>query len=327
MKPAVSVIILVYKVEEYIGECVRSLFEQTLEDVEYVFVNDCTPDASMDVLERVLDDYPARRGQVKILHNEVNRGQAYSRRRGMEAVTGEYIIHCDSDDWMELDMLERLYLEARTHDADAVVCGWMRNDQPAMTKYMQEGVNCRDSMLPDIVAVGEMQSVWRYLFKREVYERGVEFPLYNQGEDHTMVVQLAYRSKSIYCVNRPLYHWRTNMASITNAPGVQAVMNRFDGACANARQVEAFIERNGQVERFAKQLTALKLYCMFYLRPLLRKGECISEWRKAFPEIKGKVLFNKSIIFTNQIEYLVDMYCPRHMIKAIYRLRRKLASL
>lgn len=327
MRPAVSVIILVYKVEEYIGKCAQSLFEQTLEDIEYVFVDDCTPDASMNILERVLDDYPARRGQVKILYNEVNRGQAYSRRRGMEVVTGEYVIHCDSDDWMEPDMLERMYSAAQSYDADGVVCGWMRNDQPAMTKYTLEGVNCRDSMLPDIVAVGEMQSVWRYMFKREVYDRGVEFPLYNQGEDHALVVQMAYRSRNIYCVNRSLYHWRTNMASITNASGIQAVMNRFDGACANARQVEAFLDGNGQTERFASQLVALKLYCMFYLRPLLRKGENISEWRKAFPEIKGKVLCNKNITFTNQIEYLVDMYCPRRMIRAIYRLRRKLASL
>ena len=323
MKPAVSVIIPVYKVEAYIGECVRSLFGQTLQDVEYIFVNDCTPDASMDVLRKVMEEYPQRIASVKVVDKPRNEGLPAARRSGLEAAVGEYVAHCDSDDWMEPDMLERMYSAAHSYDADGVVCGWMRNDQPAITKYTQEGLNCRDLMLPDIVAVGEMQSVWRYMFKREIYDRGVEFPLYNQGEDHALVVQLAYQSKSIYCVNRPLYHWRTNMASITNASDAKSVMNRFEGACANARQVEAFLDRNGLNERFAPQLTALKLYCMFYLRPLLRNGEGVDRWRNAFPEIKGRVLCNKSIIFTHKIEYLVDRYCPRCVIRAVYRLRSK----
>ena len=326
MRPAVSVIIPVYKVGKYIGECVRSLFEQTLQEVEYIFVNDCTPDDSMDVLRKVMEEYPQRVDAVRVVDKPCNEGLPAARRSGLELAEGEYVAHCDSDDWMEPDMLERMYSAAHSFDADGVVCGWMRDNLPAATKYTREGLDCRDFILPDMVAVGEMQSVWRYMFKREVYSRGVDFPLYNQGEDHALVVQLAYRSKSIYCVNHPLYHWRTNMASITNAPDAQAVMNRFDGACANARQVEAFLERNGQAERFAKQLTALKLYCMFYLRPLLRKGEGIDKWKKAFPEIKGKVLFNKSIIFTTEIEYLVDRYCPPCIIRAVYWLRSRLSS-
>ena len=110
--PAVSVIIPVYGVEKYIERCARSLFEQTMEDLEYIFVDDCTPDASMDILARVMDDYPARRCQVKVLHNEVNRGLAYTRRRGVEASTGDYIIHCDSDDYVEKDIYEKLYAKA-----------------------------------------------------------------------------------------------------------------------------------------------------------------------------------------------------------------------
>lgn len=321
MKPAVSVIIPVYKVESYIGECARSLFRQTLEDVEYIFVNDCTPDRSMEVLREVMEEYPQRASAVRIVDKPHNEGLPAARRSGLELAAGEYVAHCDSDDWMEPDMLERMLSAARSYDADGVVCGWMRDDYPAETKYTREGIDCRDYILKDMVAVGEMQSAWRYMFRRDVYSKGVLFPKFNQGEDHALVVQLAYYSKSIYCVNKHLYHWRTNMASITNAPDTQAVMNRFEGACANARQVEAFLGANGQSERFASQVAALKLYCMYYLRPLLRKGEGVARWRREFPEIKGKVLCNKSIIFTHKIEYLVDRYCPPCVIRAVYRLR------
>ena len=322
MSPAVSVIVLVYKVERYIEQCARTLFGQTLRDVEFIFVDDCSPDRSMDILEQVLEDYPERRSQVRILRNEKNSGQAYSRRRGMEISTGKYTIHCDSDDWMELNMLERMYLEAESHDADAVVCAWFRDDKPEPTKYNRAGENLRDFILDDMVIVGEMQSLWRYLIKREVYSWGVEFPLHNQGEDHTLLVQLAYLSKSIYCVNTPLYHWRYNENSITHSTSVKAVLNRFDGACANACQVERFLEGRGEKGRFSSRLTALKLYCMFYLRPLLREGKAVAEWRSAFPEIKGKVLFNKHIKFAHKAEYLMVRCCPAAVIKMVYKWRK-----
>ena len=322
MIPAVSVIIPIYNVEKFIEECARSLFEQTLKDVEYIFVNDCTPDDSMEVLRKVIEAYPQRAPMVKIVVKPQNEGLPAARKSGLEEAEGDYIAHCDSDDWMEPNMLERMYLEARAYDADAVVCAWFRDDDPAPTKYVHFGENCRDFILSDMVAVGEMQSVWRYLVKREVYSRGVEFPRFNQGEDHALMVQLAFNCNSIYCVKQPLYHWRTNMASITNAPSALAVERRFKGACANARLVESFLVKKGKQDDFAPQLTALKLYCMFYLRPLLREGEAIDKWRNEFPEIKGKVLSNKHIKFAHKVEYLLVRCCPAAVIKQVYRWRK-----
>ena len=93
--PLVSEIVLVYKVEQYIERCVRSLMEQTFDDIEFIFVNDCTPDKSMDILRRVIEDYPARIPQIRIIENEVNRGAAASRNIGLDAATGDYIIFTD----------------------------------------------------------------------------------------------------------------------------------------------------------------------------------------------------------------------------------------
>ena len=322
MRPAVSVIVLVYGVEEYIAECARSLFGQTLKDLEFIIVDDCSPDASMAILERILDEeFPQRRGQVKSLRNEVNRGQAYSRRVGVETATGEYTIHFDSDDRAEPGMLERMYSEARKHDADAVVCAWYRDDEPVPTRYNRIEENIRDLILGDMVAAGEIQSLWRYMVKRELYSRGIEFPVFNQGEDHALLVQLIWNSKDVYCVPEPLYHWRTNMLSVTRDPSAQGIKRRFEGDCANARLVEAFLTRQGVRERFASQLAALKLQAMFDLRPLLRKGECLAEWRSAFPEIKGKVLSNKHIIFAHKLEYIIARYCPAAIVKLVYRWR------
>ena len=112
------------------------------------------------------------------------------------------------------------------------------------------------------------------------------------------------------------------MGSVTRDPSEQGIMRRFQGDCANDRLVEAFLTREGVRERFAQQLAAHKLLCLFDLRPLLRKGEAIDLWRNEFPEIKGKVLCNKHIKFAHKVEYLMVRYCPPAVIKAVYKWRK-----
>ena len=111
-KPKVSVIVPIYGVEAYIERCAVSLFEQTLDDIEYIFVNDCTPDESMKILSHVLSRYPHRTDQVVIINQPKNMGAAKAREVGIKAAKGEYIIHCDSDDWVDKDMYFLMYQEA-----------------------------------------------------------------------------------------------------------------------------------------------------------------------------------------------------------------------
>lgn len=88
MEIKVSVIVPIYKVESFIGRCVQTLMEQSLTEVEYIFVDDATPDRSMEVLEQVLQRYPQRRPTVRILHHDANQGLPAARNTGLEAATG-----------------------------------------------------------------------------------------------------------------------------------------------------------------------------------------------------------------------------------------------
>ena len=126
--PKVSVIIPVYGVENYIERCARSLFEQTLDDIEYLFIDDCTPDQSIKVLQQLLEEYPQRKHQVIIHRMEHNSGQAAVRKWGMQNATGEYVIHCDSDDWVDLDMYRAMYEKAKSDNSDFVVCDFIVTD-------------------------------------------------------------------------------------------------------------------------------------------------------------------------------------------------------
>ena len=121
-KPYVSVIVAVFNVEQYIAQCCHSLFAQTLDNIEFVFIDDCSPDHSMEIMRSILKEYPYRASQVRIIEHKTNKGVSKTREEGVNAATGEYIIHCDPDDWIELDMYERLYEKAMAEDADIVLC-------------------------------------------------------------------------------------------------------------------------------------------------------------------------------------------------------------
>ena len=89
----VSVLVPVYGVEKYIEECARSLFEQTYGNIEYVFVDDCSKDGSIAILERVAEEYPQRKSQTRIIRHDHNRGLGGARLTALQKATGEYVTH------------------------------------------------------------------------------------------------------------------------------------------------------------------------------------------------------------------------------------------
>mgnify|MGYP000541624267 CR=1 FL=1 len=145
--PLVSVIVPIYGVEPYIEKCARSLFEQSLENMVFIFVNDCTPDKSVEILRQVIEDYPRRYLQIQIIEHEENRGLAMARNSGLLIAKGEYIIHCDSDDWVELDMYEEMYEKAMKYDKLVAEMKLMSMLNESVVSANEEGWIAEDEML------------------------------------------------------------------------------------------------------------------------------------------------------------------------------------
>ena len=120
----VSIIIPIYKSLEYIEKCARSVFEQSYKDLEIIFVDDCGEDGSIDVVKRVLSDYPDMAEKVRFINHEFNKGCAASRRDGMKEATGKYILQVDSDDYVAPTMVEKMLAKAQEEDSDMVVCNY-----------------------------------------------------------------------------------------------------------------------------------------------------------------------------------------------------------
>ena len=208
-RPKVSIIVPIYNVEKYIERCAVSLFEQTYDNIEYVFVNDCSPDQSVDVLRQVLSRYPQRSSQAKIINHDRNRGVAASRNTALEHCTGEFVIHADPDDYIELDAVETLVAHQEKSNLD-IVTGQMIMHTKAQDvllpfpKYSNKEVMVIDMMQPTI-----MHSLANRLIKRSLFqdynirtEVGV-----NCGEDCWMMTRLAYYAESFDTIDKVVYHY------------------------------------------------------------------------------------------------------------------------
>lgn len=217
-RPKVSVIIPVYGAERYIEHCAESLFSQTLDFIEYIFVDDCSPDDSIKVLNAVLNRYPERQGQVRIIRNKINLKQAGSRSVGLRAAAGDYIIHCDPDDWVENNIYELLYRKAISTDADIVTCDFLLEREQDSNRYHFPIIFSPHDCIQKATMKSHW-SLWNRLVKRELIEMNkIEFiPGVNMWEDLGFMIQCYYFANKIEYVSKPLYHYNlTNDQSITN---------------------------------------------------------------------------------------------------------------
>ena len=209
--PKVSVIIPVYSVEEYIGQCARSLFSQTWEECEFIFVDDGSPDNSVSVLEEILfEEFPQLQSRVKILH-EANSGLPRARMTGLAAATGDYIIHVDSDDWVEPDYVRLLVEKAVKEDADVVYCDFFK-------EYTRTNkVCCEGDLVSEtgpVAAKGMHNNVirgymWNKLERRSLYDLSSMFvPVHGFHEDLVFQTQTLCNARKVVHLNEPLYHYR-----------------------------------------------------------------------------------------------------------------------
>ena len=209
MNPKVSILVPIYNVSQFIERCAVSLFEQTYENIEYVFVNDCTPDGSIQVLEQVMKRYPLREKSTKIIDHTVNRGLAAARNTAVENCSGEFIIHVDSDDYVELSMVETLVnqqLRSKSDIVSGVSVMYMVNRH---TLLPNPHYNSKEEFVIDMMQLTINHSLCRRLIRRSLYvdygvgaKEGV-----NCGEDCWVMTQLAYYASSFSFVDEIVYHY------------------------------------------------------------------------------------------------------------------------
>lgn len=315
----VSVVIPIYNAGKYIERCLRSLFEQTLDEVEYIFVDDCSLDNSMDILYQIMEEYPKRKKDVKIITHEVNTGQSGARRDGMRIATGEYVIHCDSDDWVDLEMYELMYRKAIEDQVEAVCCDIaMEFDDRIQMLRVLDGYEDHQLMSECIVPISvEYFSMCNRLVSRKVYERHTIQPFegVNMWDDVGMSIRIRYFVKGTSVINRPLYHYnRQNEVSTTRRP----LKERIDEQDLCIEHLTDFFKQESALEQYRLFLSYLKLHSIEELF-----FHDVDEWLSRFADVKHD-LWTVRKLFRGS--YLVKFYTLRFggiIGKLIWRRRWK----
>ena len=312
--PKVSVVIPVYGVEKYIERCAVSLFEQTLDDIEFVFVDDCTPDRSIDILEHVIEKYRLRFVEknyaVRIERLSSNSGQATVRRKGVSLCSGDYIIHCDSDDWVAPDMYEQLYNMAVQNDYDMVWCDYFRSDGIHHEYIKQESNTGTLDLVGNMLAGSSSKligSVWNRLYKRRLHQ-DIVFPTENMNEDLVIVTQLVLACKKIGYLPKALYYYYINPTSICMQPNEQAILRNLKGAVANNDLLMSVLEKRGLLTILEQQIVSKKIACKELLIPLLGQRKYRDLWRSTFAEVNSQIISNSYISRNSRVRALCLLY-------------------
>lgn len=321
----ISVIIPIYGSEKYIERCVRSLFEQTMtKGIEFIFVNDCTPDNSISILKSVLEQYPSRKQQTFIIEQPTNHGPDYARKTGVAKACGRYVAFCDSDDWVELDTYQRMLEKAVAEDLDMVICNDYIMDKTGKDRPRHKRVFSGSDLAPKrimslqlsgILAGGVVQK----LVKREYYEGGLLLPQSNIGEDLLLSVQIIDRCKKIGYLERPLYHYFYNAESLSHQPSRDVAIKRCYDYKKNIDLIIDYLKSEKKYEQCKYDLSPIKLRCRFILIPYI--NTCYNLWRSIYPELDTWEHF---IHFpcAQKIEYIMirlHLYKLLNILRSVYK--------
>lgn len=208
----ISVIVPVYRVEQYLRQCVDSILNQTYEDLEVLLIDDGSPDRCGEIC----DEYAEKDDRVHVFHTE-NRGLSAARNLGLREAKGEYIGFVDSDDWIEPDMYEVLLRRLQESGADISVCGI--SDEYVNNKTT---TYCSDKIYDSIEAVkalicGDLgNQMMNKLWTRKAAAQ-LQFPEGHAYEDIFVVYKVLGNIETVAAVNKTLYRYRQRRGSITRS--------------------------------------------------------------------------------------------------------------
>lgn len=208
-KIRVSIAVPIYNASKYFSRCLKSLFEQSYKNIEYVFVNDGSTDNSMDILYELTAKYPLRKNDVKIIDRKENRGVAVTRNDLLLNCSSDYIFFVDSDDYIDSDIIENLVIQAEETNADIVSSGFVVHQFGREEVKPSPRFNSKDEMLQFLLSQGSFHELFCRLIKRDLfYANNIRFiPELNIGEDWLVMVKCTFYADNIANIEQCGYHY------------------------------------------------------------------------------------------------------------------------
>lgn len=274
-QPLISVIVPVYRAEQYLHKCVDSILNQTYSNLEVILVDDGSPDHCGEIC----DEYATKDARVRTLHKQ-NGGAAEARNFGLDISRGEWIGFIDSDDYIDLRMYETLMTAARGYSADMVCCDIYRvyadesiiRDFPFMPNIEFDSEQALASMLSHgVVGEGPVNK----LYRKNLFQN-VRFPVGEINEDIVILPELLRRCRKVQYVAEALYYYQQTENSVTRSKVLYSERDRV--VIKHMRQIDAYVR-----EYFPRLQSDSAAFQVRYAGGYVAKLQRNKEVRKQFP--------------------------------------------
>ena len=315
MEELISVIVPVYKVEEYLDRCVTSIVNQTYSNLEIILVDDGSPDKC----PTMCDAWKEKDYRIKVIHKE-NGGLSDARNAGLDIAAGEYIAFVDSDDYVHPQFIEVLHYLAVREKADVVACAFQiipKNYEPKQRKIQNlSDIKLKTSAKNEMDLIGIV--AWNKLYRRNLFDF-IRFPKGKINEDMGIFWKTIYYAKKMVATEESLYFYYVgNPNSIMNQP---YSIKRFDIVDVQFEQYEYF--KNKKIDDYANVIlkacldTCPREYVKLELNHKPTREERKKIKRSYFTSLK-ELFFRKKIGVGFKLKHCVYFACFPLMSK-IYR--------
>ncbi len=336
MQPKVSILVPCYNVEKYLPQCLDSIVNQTLRDIEIICINDGSTDSTLDVIK----SYAKKDNRIVIIDKE-NEGYGKSMNRGLDAATGEYIGIVESDDWVEANAFEILYNTARQNDVDIAKADFVffDSDTGMETKSLEFGlaselfnkVICPVIDAPQIIWLGH-PSIWTCLYRTKMIRDNNIYFAQTPGasfQDMGFKTKVFMAAKNFIYINKVVLHYRKH------ANNSDKNNNKIFAVCDVHDDTDNWAKKNLlDCEKYVKILNQSRLANYFWnLRRL--SGDAQKEFKDRFASdfygkvhdkaIEHKYLDMSEISTLNKIVFhnfwYAFLYIANKLISPLYRVR------
>lgn len=294
MQYKVSILVPVYGVEKFIARCALSLFEQTYKNLEFVFVDDYSPDKSIEILEKEIDNHPDRKHQVRILRHNKNMGLGAARNTAVYAATGDFVYHVDSDDFIDKKCIQLCVEEQIKTNADVISVYYSSNG--LKRNVVKKTLDTQNPCLlnQSIITHSTPNNIWGRLIRKSLYfencirvQDGI-----NMSEDLNVLPRLLYFANKVSYIPSVMHYYEcSNMNSYTSSYS----RNNFNQEQKTYDFLKSFFEKKDSELEVCVQ----ERECAFYIKTLfdcVKKNDksmyCTLRKRISESPVTKKILLN-----------------------------------
>lgn len=287
-KYKLSVIIPVYNAEKYLKNCLESILNQTYKNLEIILINDCSTDDSLEVCKM----YKEKDDRIILINNDVNKGQAATRNRGVKEATGDFITFVDNDDTIEKNMYETLINDAITYSSQVTGCACLLvfDDGKIINNYRnsKSGLKNNKELIKKILMHSDdaWGTVWNKIFSKELKEYLI-FPEGKELEDYYVLIKMYTNVNKIYFNNTPMYLWYQRPSSQSKRGYHKNIRTLID--------VSLEIKKMLNYEEFEKELVFFEFVNRYHVITATFKSKKTELYKELYNDITEIEKLNKKV--------------------------------